>query len=168
MSVSKVQSPRFTTSKLRARAAREDGFTLIEILVVVLILAVLAAIVLAVFLNQRGKGADAEAKSAVKTAAQTMENCGIENSGIYNLAGAPCDAARLVQMEPNLADQGSRFTVDSLGRQTYRVTVASERAPSEVRYTIRRRGSGIVDTDCVVGSQDKGGCANSGAPGDDW
>jgi prepilin-type N-terminal cleavage/methylation domain-containing protein len=155
-------------SKLRERLARQDGFTLIEILVVVLIIGTLAGIALAVFLNQRGKGADAEAKAAVKVAAETMENCGIDNSGLYDLAGAPCDEARPVQIEPSLADQGSRFLVESLGRQTYTVTVQSERAPSDVSYSIRRRATGIVDMDCAVGSQDKGGCANPGAPGDDW
>jgi hypothetical protein len=114
------------------------------------------------------KGQDVEAKAGVKEAAQAMETCGIENSGIYDLAGAACDKPRLVAIEQSLADHGPRFVVDALGRRTYTVTVESERAPSEVSYSIRRQANGIVDQDCTVGAQDKGGCPSPGSLGDDW
>ena len=42
----------------------ERGFTMIEILVVLLIVAVLAAIAIPLFTNQRDKARDAEAKTA--------------------------------------------------------------------------------------------------------
>ena len=48
---------------------REGGFTLIELLVVIIIIGILAAIAIPVFLNQRKKGYDAQAKSDARNMA---------------------------------------------------------------------------------------------------
>jgi type IV pilus assembly protein PilA len=56
------------------REEREGGFTLIELLVVILIIAILAAIAIPVFLNQRKKGWISQAESAVKNAATAEES----------------------------------------------------------------------------------------------
>jgi type IV pilus assembly protein PilA len=57
-----------------AREEREGGFTLIELLVVILIIAILAAIAIPVFLNQRKKGWRSQTESAVKNAATAEES----------------------------------------------------------------------------------------------
>lgn len=51
----------------------EDGFTLVEILVVILIIGILAAIAIPVFLNQRQKANDAALTSDVINAAKVVE-----------------------------------------------------------------------------------------------
>src|SRR5438067_1183890 len=49
-----------------ASEEREGGFTLIELLVVIIIIGILAAIAIPVFLNQRQKGYDTQAKSDLR------------------------------------------------------------------------------------------------------
>ena len=53
---------------------REEGFTLIELLVVIIIIGILAAIAIPVFLNQRQKGYDAQAKSDLRNMATAEES----------------------------------------------------------------------------------------------
>jgi len=57
----------------KAAEEREGGFTLIELLVVIIIIGILAAIAIPVFLNQRQKGYDAQAKSDLRNLATAEE-----------------------------------------------------------------------------------------------
>lgn len=69
---------------------RDHGFTLIELLVVIIVLAILAAIAIPVFLNQREKGYAAQVQSALKNAATAVEAYATANQGDYSgLDSAP-------------------------------------------------------------------------------
>ncbi len=67
----------------KAMDEREGGFTLIELLVVIIIIGILAAIAIPVFLNQRKKGYDAQAKSDLRNMA-TAEETYLTDFDVYS------------------------------------------------------------------------------------
>jgi type IV pilus assembly protein PilA len=69
--------------RLRQRATDERGFSLIELLVVILVIGILTAIAIPSFLNQRTKAYDASAKELVRTAETTAEAISTGGSGTY-------------------------------------------------------------------------------------
>jgi type IV pilus assembly protein PilA len=83
------------------REKREGGFTLIELLVVILIIAILAAIAIPVFLNQRKKGWTSQVQSTLKNAATAQETYLVDNNVYAN------DIA-------NLTTAGLRFSTSDI------------------------------------------------------
>src|SRR3954451_8320126 len=67
----------------KAQEENEGGFTLIELLVVIIIIGILAAIAIPVFLNQRKKGYDAQAKADLRNAATAEETYLTDNPTGY-------------------------------------------------------------------------------------
>lgn len=70
---------RMMRQRVAARSADERGYSLIELLVVMILIGILAAIALAVFLNQADKGKDASAKSNVNNVVRLVQACQAQN-----------------------------------------------------------------------------------------
>ena len=145
--------------KLRQRmASDQSGFTLVELLVVMLILGLLAAIAIPSFFNQRDKAKDADAKEAARTAQTAVETWATDHDGKYNGDGTAAqtpDAADLQTVEPalNNADISNVTTA----AKSYSVTVDSETGNT---FTISRADTGILDSECTTHEQ--GGCPSDG------
>ena len=79
-------------ARIRKAQEENEGFTLIELLVVMIIIGILAAIAIPVFLNQRQKGYDAQAKSDARNLA-TLEETYMTDNSDYNAEASAAVAA---------------------------------------------------------------------------
>ena len=149
-------------SKFRERTQGEAGFTLVELLVVMLIIGLLAAIAIPAFFNQKNKATDSQAKVYARTAETAMETYNTDNNGVYDASVAGSVAATpalLKGVEPTL--NGANLTVPAVGAKTYTVTVTSDTGNT---FSIARAAAGTTSLTCTVpaAAADRGGCPNGG------
>ncbi len=139
--------------KLRERSQGEGGFTLVELLVVMLILGLLAAIAIPSFFNQRDKAKDADAKASVRTAQTAMETYATGNQGSY--VGA--DTSALENIEATLTDAPNPVAVSNPTADSYSISVLSDAGQT---FSIARAAGGTTSLTCSPVDTD--GCPPSG------
>jgi prepilin-type N-terminal cleavage/methylation domain-containing protein len=130
----------------------ERGFTLTELLVVLVILSILAAIGIAMFVSQRAKAQDAEAKTAATMVAEALE---VYHQERDTYAGA--DRATLARYEP--AIHTVRGLVINGAESRYDISVDSAAEAGGGPFLIERE-DGDTERTCTVPGQ--GGCPDTG------
>lgn len=150
------------SGRLARAGADESAFTLVELLVVCLVIAVLAAIAIPALASQQGKAVDASAKAMARTAQTAAEIVAADNSASYERVSP----AELNRVEPaiSVASRASSpyLSAASGAKDEYSVTA---KAPNGDEYTITRNALGEVARNCVS-SISRTGC--DGARSGSW
>jgi type IV pilus assembly protein PilA len=144
--------------KLRKRVQDEKGFTLIELLVVILIIAILAAVAIPTFLNQRGKAYDSNAQTMVKDMQTAEETYATNNNGSYT-----ANLSDLVAIDPSIGDASAATANAPTGVSTTGYTVSATALNTGDSFTITETNGQETNT-CTAGSGGghPGACPSSG------
>ena len=148
---------------LAHRIRRQDGLTLMEVMLAIAILGILAALAYAVFLGQDRSAMDAEAKSNARSLLWKVQTCFTARED-YTL----CDEPTEQEPPPGVTWGDGPGEVEVVqGPQTtrYRVTVtARSRATSDGKnhtFTIVKQVDGEDERSCTSdASNDDGGCSS--------
>jgi type IV pilus assembly protein PilA len=135
----------------------EHGFTLVEVLVVVLLLGILLMIALPTFLGQRAKAEDSEAHAMIRNTQVALAT--------YETDRDTFDATRaaLEAIEPAIGEATAGFDVSGT-TTTYTIR---EHSASGTDFTLTRRESGTITRTCTVPG--RGLCkATPDADGNRW
>lgn len=129
--------------RLIERARDADGFSLIELLVIVLIIGILAAIAIPSLLDQTTKANDAAAETQVGTLQTAIKTYATEHSGSY--AGATL--ATLQAIEPTLRDKATAVAKEVGSPTATGFTIESEAVGSGDVYKLEN-AEGAVTRSC--------------------
>jgi|Tabmets5t2r1_1033131.scaffolds.fasta_scaffold167890_1 type IV pilus assembly protein PilA len=135
----------------RPRSTDDRGFTLVEVLVVTLLIAILAMIALPAFLGQRPKAQDTEAQGAIRVAQIALSAYETDHD-TFNASRAD-----LEKIEPTIGEASVAFDVDGTS-DTYTI---SERSESGTVFTVERDEDGVMTRTCTVPNRGRCGDGSS-------
>ena len=142
------------TSTLTSHAKAEQGFTLVELLVVIMVLSILAALGMGAFLRQKQKGQDGAAKSNARNLVSQMHSCFEEEDGFVGCTVllTPGVTNLPVGVGPGLV----RVATESSSGYTIEATSKAQSGGFPHRFTITYDQNGGATHTCAPAGA--GGC----------
>lgn len=128
----------------KAMDEKEQGFTLVELLVVVIIIGILAAIAIPVFLNQRQGAVDAGIKSDLRTIATAVETEFINTQEYPASVNSSGGEIELVTGEPiSLSHDDTVIEYTNNGDGSYTIEGYNEEAGGNLLFTYDSVAGGL-------------------------
>jgi len=151
------------TGSTARRPPGEAGFTLVELLAVMLIIGVLAAIAIPTFLSQGGKATDALGQEVARAGALAAETYATDHAGSYEGLAEPNTLHEYEPAIQTVAGGGNAYLSVAEAQESGKGFVVTAVAPTTGdTFTVTRTASGEVTRTCKAKSS-KTECATG-----DW
>lgn len=122
----------------------EDGFSMVELLVIMVIISVLAAIAIPMFLNQRRNGYESALKSDLKNAATALESWAAERNGGFAASGTDTPDAVLADPKQFAKSENVTVTTVSSSSNDYCLKATHASLPDAWYYTKVKQGGEVA------------------------
>jgi prepilin-type N-terminal cleavage/methylation domain-containing protein len=143
------------------RLREPRGFTLIELMVTVLIIAILAAIAIPAYLNHEKKGDDADAESNARNLVSKVELCYATNEDY-----TACDTLAKLGNDVGVpyGTGAGEVSVIASTKLTYTVKATSRASSDGANHTfsIVKAANGVASRTCTAGNANDQGACRSG------